>query len=586
MRGTFSRRGRAAASIAVSAALLGTAASVTTSPARSDVPTNNECNEAFPVGALASGDAVTGLTVTQGTVPVAFDGQVIGVLDDGIAPGLDMVMARIDVAALGLPEVDGIWQGMSGSPVYAADGRLIGAVAYGLAYGPSAVAGITPYEAMDDHLPQSLARQVAVPHAAARAIARSTDVGVAAAAEGFSRLRTVPRVSGLTAGRVDRLRTSIRFRESRIRVKQFAGAEGGQGLASGPGDLVPGGNLGATLAHGDATIGGVGTVTAVCSGDLVGFGHPFAFLGETSLTLHPAEALYIQGDPAYAPFKVANLGAPAGVVDGDHLAGIRGSVGTPPETATVFSDVTYTPTGAQRAGSTEVSVDDYLGSATFYEHLVNHDRVLDAYTGGTEELSWRVEGHDAAGDPFELTFSDVIASSDDITFESAFELAGVVEAVAQLPGVTVDSVESTSVVEPDATTYRIKAVEQRRDGRFVPVTSRNPAVGKAGDRLRLRITLTSTTGDVERETLSFGVPRNASRRASLVVSGGGGDVLDVFGATTLAQVRRAVDGAVRGDVVSATLFTRGDGARGVEEYRFQVDRVVAGQRYVRVVVKQ
>jgi hypothetical protein len=32
---------------------------------------------------------------------------------------------------------------MSGSPVYAADGRLIGAVAYGLA-GASTIAGITP----------------------------------------------------------------------------------------------------------------------------------------------------------------------------------------------------------------------------------------------------------------------------------------------------------------------------------------------------------------------------------------------------------------------------------------------------------
>src|SRR3954454_7416981 len=32
---------------------------------------------------------------------------------------------------------------MSGSPVYAEDGRLIGAVSYGLAFGPSPVAGVT-----------------------------------------------------------------------------------------------------------------------------------------------------------------------------------------------------------------------------------------------------------------------------------------------------------------------------------------------------------------------------------------------------------------------------------------------------------
>ena len=62
-----------------------------------------------------------------------------------------MVMMR-----LSSPEIDrvgGIWQGMSGSPVYAEDGRLIGAVAYGMSWGPSPVAGVTPFADMDTYLP-------------------------------------------------------------------------------------------------------------------------------------------------------------------------------------------------------------------------------------------------------------------------------------------------------------------------------------------------------------------------------------------------------------------------------------------------
>ena len=99
---------------------------------------DGSCTAPYPEGKLTKGQTVSGLTVDgvkNATDPVKFTGTVIGVIKDGIAPGLDMIMTR-----LSSPEIDrvgGIWEGMSGSPVYASDGRLIGAVAYGLALGPS-----------------------------------------------------------------------------------------------------------------------------------------------------------------------------------------------------------------------------------------------------------------------------------------------------------------------------------------------------------------------------------------------------------------------------------------------------------------
>src|SRR4051794_33649082 len=110
-------------------------------PAPAQSAASSECPEAYPLDSLTRGQAVTGLTVSQGTEPDGFTGQVIGVLKDGIMPGLDMIMVRLSSS-----EIDrvGIWAGMSGSPVYAEDGRLIGAVSYGLAFGPSPVAGVTP----------------------------------------------------------------------------------------------------------------------------------------------------------------------------------------------------------------------------------------------------------------------------------------------------------------------------------------------------------------------------------------------------------------------------------------------------------
>ncbi len=43
---------------------------------------------------------VNGMTVSQGVTPAPFTGEVIGVLDDGIAPGLDMVIVDLDSPAI------------------------------------------------------------------------------------------------------------------------------------------------------------------------------------------------------------------------------------------------------------------------------------------------------------------------------------------------------------------------------------------------------------------------------------------------------------------------------------------------------
>src|SRR3954452_22349458 len=133
--------------VAIATAIAAAVSGLTPAPAQSEP--SSQCPAAYPVGSLSQGQAVTGLTVSKGTEPDDFTGQVIGVLKDGIMPGLDMIMVRLTS-----PEIDrvGIWAGMSGSPVYAEDGRLIGAVSYGLALGSSPVAGVTPAADMQDLL--------------------------------------------------------------------------------------------------------------------------------------------------------------------------------------------------------------------------------------------------------------------------------------------------------------------------------------------------------------------------------------------------------------------------------------------------
>ena len=104
------------------------------------------------VAALSSGPgglAAHGLTVSRGTTVEQFDVTVLGVLDDGIAPGVDMILVETESPAI--TAAGGIWAGMSGSPVYAdaAPNKLIGAVAYGLSGGPSKIGGLAAAEDMN-----------------------------------------------------------------------------------------------------------------------------------------------------------------------------------------------------------------------------------------------------------------------------------------------------------------------------------------------------------------------------------------------------------------------------------------------------
>ncbi len=137
-----------------------------------------------------------------------------------------------------------------------------------------------------------------------------------------------------------------------------ARASGGVDAAAVPAPMVAGGNLAASLSDGTVTMAAVGTATYVCGDDVLGFGHPLAFAGDSTYTLRGADAITIQPDVAISSFKLANLGAPVGTVVEDRLTGIRGVLGALPTTYDVSSSATYR--GRDKSGVTHVSVPDML----------------------------------------------------------------------------------------------------------------------------------------------------------------------------------------------------------------------------------
>lgn len=578
---TTRRRARLAVAAVASLGLFGGVASVTTSPAVSAEPAG-DCTEAFPVADLAADDAVTGLTVEKGTTPEAFTGTVLGVIKDGIAPGLDMIMAELDSPAI--DRAGGIWQGMSGSPVYAADGRLIGAVAYGLSWGPSPVAGITPFEEMDNYLPDAPANRVKVSDATARRIAQSTDVSADQAEQGFAQLKMPFGVSGLTSARLAESKTFRKDHKYLPKNTYRTGAAAAPGDGAGPETIVAGGNLAVAMAYGDITIGGVGTATSICDGGVVGFGHPATFLGTTTMSMHPADAIYVQPESLGAPFKVANLGAPAGTITDDHLSGVSGAFGALPPTTSISSAVSFLD--RSRTGETSVTVPEFNAAATFYQQVANHDRVIDGIIAGSELMNWTITGTDADGTPFTLTHEDRFASNYDITFESPWELADLVYFLSGFEGVTVEDVTVDGAVTDDSSTWMVERVEQKRGGEWVKVSRRLPAIAKAGKALVLRAVLEGQADATMTVPLSLDIPAKAGRRGFLEVSGGGWQWTNYWNAKDVDDIAEILAESVRNDAVAADLYLE-DGRRPlrVEDRSEPTDKVVYGGKRVTVKVR-
>lgn len=533
-----------------------------------------DCAAPFPVADLETGDEVTGLTVAKGTTPADFTGEVLGVLEDGIAPGLDMVI--VDLTSPDIDRVGSIWAGMSGSPVYAADGRLIGAVSYAMSWGPSQVAGVTPFEDMDDYLTADGTRAtVRLPKAEARTVARAAGVSVSRASSGLKRLSVPMTVGGFDPARVQKVAGKGSW------LRNVQGGPTGRAASAGPETIVAGGNLGGSVSHGMITYSGVGTATSVCDGEVVGFGHPLGYLGSTTVAMHPASAVYVQEDPAGTASKFANLGAPVGTITDDRLAGISGRFGAVPSGAVLSSTARLGARSFQ--GSTTVTVQDYLGDVAWYHVAGVNDRTIDGYATGSALISWTVRGKDAQGAPFTLSMTDRNRASWDLASEAPGLLPELVWSLSGLEGVTVDQVTSDTTLSTDSTRDRVAGVQRLVKGRWVDVSGAVKV--KAGKKLKLRAVLHSSKGTSYRSITVPTKKRYRGLRAPLFVVGGervGGQ----GGWGSLSGLKKYVATKARNDQVVAVLgrpSRRDDSALQFRSAPGQ--RVVTGQQRLRIVVK-
>ena len=366
--------------------------------------------------------------------------------------------------------------------------------------------------------PAAAAPQVQLTDALARRIVASGAATAQEAAAGMSRLAIPIAVSGTSAARLRRVRRMILRTVDGVRVDPAGRA--GAAVATG---LVAGGNVAAALSFGDVTAGAVGTVTAVCGDEALLFGHPFNWSGATALSAHEASAVFVQADPVFGGFKVANIGEPVGTVDQDRLAGLHTELGPLPATTPVRSSFTATDSGASRASTTHAVLPEFISTAAAIHVLVNLDRVHDRIGAGVVTLQWGARGTRADGRPWHFRRREKMADVFDVTSAAAGKVFVDLETLFSNPfePITIDRVTVSGAVDTAYAESRLVRLERRIRGQWRTVDRRTPLQLVAGRRVFLRAVVRKVRSpQLTRVPLSFVVPRWGGSAGSLTISAG------------------------------------------------------------------
>lgn len=489
-----------------------------------------ECAPIMSVGNIHAGQTGIGWTVTRGDVPKQFNVEILGVLANGIAPGRDMVIFEAsDVAGSNFIAKNGIWSGMSGSPVYI-NGKLAGAVAYGFSPVLSPIGGITPAAYMDDILDYgssaataadaSARNSTAIPRELRATIAARSGMSEAQAGT-MSRLPVPVAISGASSRALDRLESGLERRGMRVIVTSGGRAAAPSVSADRP---VPGGNFAAVLSYGDISAAGIGTTTYVCGDQALAFGHPMRFMGRSAYGANDANAITIFSDPVYGSFKLASVTDSFGTTDQDRLAGIRAALGDEPNLVPVTSRVTSLDTGNVENNASQVTMDDFVADVAFTQLLTAIDLASDhGASAGSTRTRWTISGRRENGNPWSYTNQNRHTSQFDISYDTAFALGDEVFAIFSNPyeDISFTSVDFRAWVEDDLKQGQVVSFKVSKNGgtfKTVEFMTVHP-----GDTLRVRVKVRAfPVGPVTTLTLApLVVPGNAFGEASLIVQGGG-----------------------------------------------------------------
>lgn len=494
----------------------------------------------MPVEELRPGMRGTGLTVFQGTERSEFGVEIIGVLENAQGPRRNLILARLSGGPLG---ESGVFQGMSGSPVYV-DDRLVGAVSYAMGSFPKdTIAGITPIGEMlrDDTsgaqsgatpvstpplslpldtetLTRLLPRRLAPPDPFAERPGDVRSIGLPAVEGGAVGVALRPIATPLILGGFTPeafARIAPQFRAAGM-VATAGGALMTQEI--GTGTLEPGDAVGVSLMSGDLSMAGTGTVTLVDEGRVYAFGHPFYSLGPSSFPMTRAFVHTVLPSQAISS-RLAAVGEVLGTIDQDRATGISGRLGPGPRLVPVQVKLRAPDRDRVDRFDFEVVADDLFTPLLSYNVMLNtlfsHSREVG---GATYVVEGRVElaGHETA--TFEETFA-----GDSATVLAALYVSGPVTALVN---------NGFEPVQVERLEFEITAYDDVRSAQLERVWLDDPRP-RPGQQVPVRIAVRTRQGEQITRTVMVDLPSGVGGRLELQVSDG----------ASLAQRERQLSGA-------------------------------------------
>ncbi|MFT4219072.1 MAG: hypothetical protein QM611_00935 [Microbacterium sp.] len=483
-----------------------------------------------PISGLEDDQPVTWKSTTKGTEPTEFPGTYVGKLENGLGYDANGNPRDLLLVELGGPIVEGsgttlaagVWAGASGSPVYDADGALIGAVSYGFSWLPDNVAGVTPAAYMKTI--GQLPGVQKVNTAAQKKIDKIVD-GAPLATKSQARIEPLKPVRVTFGGTADDFdQASATLAE---KVEGYtAAAQGGLAIDGGALDgedypIVAGGNIAVTYAYGAVGSASVGTVTAVCGDEVFAYGHPAYWNSEIGASFHGASAARVVPDLETAYKQVSAIGKPKGRITEDRLAGIRGVFGDPAPSipiTTVSKIGSHTSTAV-----THVSFDLMNPDVAYVQLMVDAQRMLDNAWAGSAKVKWSIRYQREDGSQGTFTNYNRYADSQAFPDLLGFDVADNIATLMANPYEEVEilGVDITTRFAEGFRAARVSGVEMKKNGAWKKVEDGSAVKVTRGKTHTFRTVLAPVPGAervTEYQEFSVTVPQRLKKSMSLRVS--------------------------------------------------------------------
>jgi hypothetical protein len=486
----------------------------------------------FKIEDLQPGMKGIGKTCFHGTKPEEFQVEILGVLH-GVNPGTNAVLAKFSG---GLLDKIGIFEGMSGSPVYI-NGKLLGAVAFSYSFAKEAIGGITPITQMVEAFNEKSGPPSEIKIIAPKNPLRNYRLPLQASANRFMDLlipakdmlqqsvstsldghALIPIATPLSMGGFHSKTLKAfapQLRAMGLSILQGIGGAGQETAAKASGEssdmpFEPGSNIVVSLVRGDLEVSAGGTVTYVDGNRIYAFGHDFLELGFTELPMQKAKAIIVFPSLENS-FKILEPGAIAGTIRQDRGAGIYGIIGEKPRMVPIQVRLS-TSRGIKKTYNYEVARDALLTPA-LVNLTVNNTLVSSERAKGDITLS--VKGT--------INIKDEEAVEVDNRFSSGSDAPDLASRSIAIP---VSYLMSAGYSNLEIKSIDLEIASQEKDLSAVLDSirlSRDEA--KAGETIDVEISGSKANGEVIRDVYPVKVPENASPGPLTMLVADGGSLM-------------------------------------------------------------